>query len=54
MTCSKKRWRRRSFEAIVGSCGKQTGEMAQIDGARQQDTHNQDAKALQAALRNDK
>src|SRR5215210_9518131 len=54
MTCAKKRWRRRSFEAIaarVGNlCGKHTGEMAQIDGAGQQDTHNQNAEALQAAL----
>ena len=33
-----------------GPCGKHTGERAQIDGAGQQDTDNQDAEALQAAF----
>src|SRR5829696_5333038 len=50
MTCAKKRWRRRSFEAIAARVGNYRGEMAQIDGARQQDTDNQNAEALQAAL----
>src|SRR3954452_10781655 len=34
----------------LGLCGKHTGEMTQIDGAGQQDTNDQNAEALQAAL----